>query len=78
MANAIIDLYDGELPENLDQMVKLPGVGRKTANVVLGNVYSTSSGAFTTVTSTKTFSGNISLVDGDQLTITWVITIADS
>ena len=48
------------------------------ASAVLGNVYSTSSGAFTTVTSTKTFSGNISLVDGDQLTVTWVITIADS
>ena len=44
----------------------------------LGHAYSTSSGAFATVTSTKTFSGNISLVDGDQLTITWVITIADS
>ena len=48
------------------------------ASAVLGNVYSTSSGAFTTITSTKSFSGNISLVDGDQLTVTWVITIADS
>ena len=48
------------------------------ASGVLGHAYSTSSGAFTTVTSTKTFSGNISLVDGDQLTVTWVITIADS
>lgn len=48
------------------------------ASAVLGHVYSTSSNAFTVVTSTKTFSGNISLVDGDQLTITWVITIADN
>ena len=48
------------------------------ASAVLGNVYSTSSNAFTTITSTKSFSGNISLVDGDQLTVTWVITIADS
>ena len=40
MANAIIDLYDGKLPISLDEMVKLPGVGRKTANVVLGNVFS--------------------------------------
>jgi len=48
------------------------------ASGVLGHAYSTSSGAFTTITSTHTFSENIGLVDGDQLTVTWVITIADS
>ena len=39
MAIAVIDRHGGELPDNLEDMVKLPGVGRKTANVVLGNVY---------------------------------------
>ena len=39
MAMAVIDRHGGELPDNLEDMVKLPGVGRKTANVVLGNVY---------------------------------------
>ena len=39
MAIAVIDRHGGELPDNLEEMVKLPGVGRKTANVVLGNVY---------------------------------------
>ena len=39
MAIAVIDRYGGKLPDNLEDMVKLPGVGRKTANVVLGNVY---------------------------------------
>ena len=39
MATAVIDRHGGELPDNLEDMVKLPGVGRKTANVVLGNVY---------------------------------------
>ncbi len=39
MAKAVIDRHGGELPDNLEDMVKLPGVGRKTANVVLGNVY---------------------------------------
>ena len=39
MAEIIIEKYRGELPENLEEMVRLPGVGRKTANVVLGNVY---------------------------------------
>ena len=39
MANMIMEKHGGELPENLEELVKLPGVGRKTANVVLGNVY---------------------------------------
>ena len=39
MAEAIIEKYSGNLPVSLDEMIKLPGVGRKTANVVLGNIY---------------------------------------
>jgi len=39
MATVVVDEYDGELPVSLSDMVKLPGVGRKTANVVLGNVF---------------------------------------
>ena len=39
MATAIIDRHDGEFPQTLEEMVNLPGVGRKTANVVLGNIY---------------------------------------
>ena len=31
--------YDGEIPNNLKSLVKLPGVGRKTANVILGEVF---------------------------------------
>lgn len=31
--------YRGMVPESLDELVKLPGVGRKTANVVLGAIY---------------------------------------
>ena len=31
--------HDGEIPRRLAELVKLPGVGRKTANVVLGNAY---------------------------------------
>jgi len=33
------DLYDGQLPEDLDELVKLRGVGRKTASVVLAEVW---------------------------------------
>lgn len=33
-ARAILEIYEGEVPKNLEALVKLPGVGRKTANVV--------------------------------------------
>ena len=39
MSKAVMEQYGGELPQTLEEMVKLPGVGRKTANVVLGNVH---------------------------------------
>jgi endonuclease-3 len=35
----ILKKYDGEVPQSLEEMIKLPGVGRKTANVVLGAAY---------------------------------------
>ena len=39
MAQALVEQFDGELPRTLDEMVSLPGVGRKTANVVLGTAF---------------------------------------
>ncbi|MBK9313238.1 MAG: endonuclease III [Acidobacteria bacterium] len=36
--------YGGQVPQTLEQLVELPGVGRKTANVVLGNAFGISSG----------------------------------
>jgi endonuclease-3 len=38
-ARIIVEHFDGEVPDTLDELVKLPGVGRKTANVVLGNAF---------------------------------------
>jgi endonuclease-3 len=38
-AKIIDEKYNGELPHSIREMVELPGVGRKTANVVLGIVY---------------------------------------
>lgn len=35
MAKMLIDDFDGEVPNTYDELIKLPGVGRKTANVVL-------------------------------------------
>lgn len=39
MAGAIVDRHANEVPAQLDALVGLPGVGRKTANVVLGNAF---------------------------------------
>jgi len=39
LANRILNYFGGEVPNDLAQLVTLPGVGRKTANVVLGNAF---------------------------------------
>ena len=39
LANRILNDFGGEVPNDLAQLVTLPGVGRKTANVVLGNAF---------------------------------------
>jgi endonuclease-3 len=37
MATEVVDAHGGEIPNTMQELVKLPGVGRKTANVVLGH-----------------------------------------
>jgi len=39
MAQAVVSRHGGKIPAKMAELVALPGVGRKTANVVLGNVY---------------------------------------
>jgi len=39
MAKALIERHNGNVPQTMDELVELPGVGRKTANVVLGNAF---------------------------------------
>lgn len=41
---AIAEKYDGKVPETLDELVQLDGIGRKTANVVLGVAYGKAEG----------------------------------
>ena len=36
---ALVERFDGEVPGRLDDLVTLPGIGRKTANVILGNAF---------------------------------------
>jgi endonuclease-3 len=44
MAQALVDHHDGEVPADMAQLTKLRGVGRKTANVVLGNAFGINAG----------------------------------
>jgi len=39
MSQALVDKYDGKVPRTMDELTALAGVGRKTANVVLGNAF---------------------------------------
>ena len=39
LSQALVERYDGQVPGRLEDLVTLPGVGRKTANVVLGNAF---------------------------------------
>jgi endonuclease III len=44
MARAILERHGGEIPRTMAQLVALPGVGRKTANVVLSNAFGVDEG----------------------------------
>lgn len=39
LGQALVERYDGEVPRRLVDLVTLPGIGRKTANVILGNAF---------------------------------------
>lgn len=38
-ANVLLDKYDGHVPSDIDELIKLKGVGRKTANVIRSNIF---------------------------------------
>jgi endonuclease III len=44
MARALLERHGGEVPRTMPELVALPGVGRKTANVVLGNAFGVDEG----------------------------------
>ena len=44
MSAAVAERHGGNVPSTMDELVKLPGVGRKTANVVLGNAFGINEG----------------------------------
>jgi endonuclease III len=44
MSSAVVEKHGGEVPATMDELVALPGVGRKTANVILGNAFGKAEG----------------------------------
>ncbi len=40
-AQMIVERFNGQVPENMEELVQLPGIGRKSANVLLGNAFDT-------------------------------------
>jgi len=43
-ANAILEKHQGQVPDSMETLTALPGIGRKTANVILGNAFKIESG----------------------------------
>ncbi|MBQ3417057.1 MAG: endonuclease III [Ruminococcus sp.] len=39
MCRVLCEKYDGEVPSTLDELIALPGIGRKTANLVMGDIF---------------------------------------
>ena len=39
LARMIVEDFGGQVPDNIDDLVKLPGIGRKTANLVVGDIF---------------------------------------
>ena len=44
LGKALVERHNGEVPDTMEALVKLPGVGRKTANVILGNAFGKNEG----------------------------------
>jgi endonuclease III len=60
MAQAIVADHGGEVPRTMEELLTLPGVGRKTANVILGNAYGINEGV-TVDTHVTRLSGRLGL-----------------
>ena len=60
MAQKLVSDFGGEVPRTMEEMITLPGVARKTANVVLGQAYRINSG-FTVDTHVKRLAGRLGL-----------------
>ena len=65
MARALVERHGGEVPRTMDELTALPGVGRKTANVILGNAFGLNEGVVVD-THVARLSHRLGLVTGDD------------
>ena len=61
----MLEEFGGKVPNNMEDLLKLPGVGRKTANLILGDVYHTP-GVVVADTPCIRISGKLGLTDGTK------------
>jgi len=61
----LLDEYGGKVPGTMEELLRLPGVGRKTANLILGDIYRTP-GAVVADTHCIRISGRLGLTDGTK------------
>ena len=61
----LVTRHDGKVPDTIDELVLLPGVGRKTANVVLGQAFGTTAGVVVD-THVHRLSQRLGFTDGDD------------
>ncbi len=65
MAKGLVEKHNGELPQTLEELIVLPGVGRKTANVLLGTAFGIPSGVVVD-THVKRISQLLGLTESDS------------
>lgn len=64
-AKRLVEVYSGKVPDNMDDLLTLPGVGRKSANLILGDVYN-QPGAVVVDTHCIRLSNRLGLVDNEK------------
>ena len=61
----LVEQYSGRVPDTMEELLKLPGVGRKTANLILGDVYHTP-GVVVADTHCIRITGRLGITDGSK------------
>jgi len=63
-AQMLLDRFDGKVPGTMDDLLALPGVGRKTANLILGDIYGTD--GYVCDTHCIRITGRLGITDGSR------------
>ena len=63
-AQMLIERFDGKVPDNMEDLLSLPGVGRKTANLILGDIYG--SDGYVCDTHCIRITGRLGITDGSK------------